>query len=92
MVDISTTMRFRTPTTLYPQSNVFFEHLSPEFLLDGLADARRVSVEELLANIWRWCSHVQAYYIFSVGNLMPIWTEEHPDCWKVRPIGLASVT
>eukprot|EP00884_Botryococcus_braunii_P005563 jgi/Botrbrau1/15007/Bobra.0018s0106.1 len=24
----------------------------------------------------------EAYYIFSVGNLMPIWAEQYPACWK----------
>ena len=25
----------------------------------------------------------ESYYIFSVGNIKPIWTEEYPSCWKV---------
>ena len=25
----------------------------------------------------------ESYYIFSVGNIKPIWTEEFPSCWKV---------
>ena len=25
----------------------------------------------------------ESYYIFSVGNIKPIWTEEYPTCWKV---------
>jgi hypothetical protein len=25
----------------------------------------------------------QAYFIFSVGNIKPIWQEEYPECWKV---------
>ncbi len=26
----------------------------------------------------------ESYYIFSVGNIKPIWTEEYPSCWKAR--------
>ena len=26
----------------------------------------------------------ESYYIFSVGNVKPIWTEEYPSCWKAR--------
>ena len=26
----------------------------------------------------------ESYYIFSVGNIKPIWTEEYPSCWRVR--------
>lgn len=25
----------------------------------------------------------EAYFIFSVGNLKPIWAEQYPDCWQV---------
>jgi len=28
----------------------------------------------------------ESYYIFSVGNIKPIWTEEYPTCWKVRAV------
>ena len=28
----------------------------------------------------------ESYYIFSVGNIKPIWTEEYPSCWKVRAL------
>ena len=28
----------------------------------------------------------ESYYIFSVGNIKPIWTEEYPSCWKVRGV------
>ena len=27
----------------------------------------------------------ESYYIFSVGNVKPIWREQYPSCWKVRP-------
>ena len=26
----------------------------------------------------------ESYYIFSVGNVKPIWREQYPSCWKVR--------
>ena len=26
----------------------------------------------------------ESYYIFSVGNVKPIWAEQYPDCWKVK--------
>lgn len=26
----------------------------------------------------------ESYYIFSVGNVKPIWTEQYPECWKVH--------
>lgn len=26
----------------------------------------------------------ESYYIFSVGNVKPIWQEQYPSCWKVR--------
>ncbi|KAK9839247.1 hypothetical protein WJX81_004005 [Elliptochloris bilobata] len=26
----------------------------------------------------------ESYYIFSVGNIKPIWTEEYPSCWKEK--------
>ena len=25
----------------------------------------------------------ESYYIFSVGNVKPIWQEQYPECWKV---------
>ena len=25
----------------------------------------------------------ESYYIFSVGNVKPIWREQYPQCWKV---------
>ena len=25
----------------------------------------------------------ESYYIFSVGNVKPIWREQYPKCWKV---------
>ena len=28
----------------------------------------------------------ESYYIFSVGNIKPIWTEEFPSCWKARAL------
>ena len=28
----------------------------------------------------------ESYYIFSVGNVKPIWAEQYPECWKVRLI------
>ena len=27
---------------------------------------------------------MEAYFIFSVGNVKPIWAEQYPACWKVR--------
>ena len=27
----------------------------------------------------------ESYYIFSVGNVKPIWREQYPSCWKVCP-------
>ena len=29
----------------------------------------------------------ESYYIFSVGNVKPIWAEQYPSCWKVRILG-----
>lgn len=26
---------------------------------------------------------MEAYFIFSVGNIKPIWAEQYPSCWKV---------
>ena len=26
---------------------------------------------------------MEAYFIFSVGNVKPIWAEQYPACWKV---------
>ena len=28
----------------------------------------------------------ESYYIFSVGNIKPLWTEEYPSCWKVHTL------
>ena len=27
---------------------------------------------------------MEAYFIFSVGNIKPIWAEQYPACWKVN--------
>ena len=32
-------------------------------------------------------SVLQAYYIFSIGNIKPIITYEYPDCWKLHRQG-----
>ena len=34
----------------------------------------------------------ESYYIFSVGNVKPIWREQYPSCWKVRLIEPSSVS
>ncbi len=38
--------------------------------------------------VWSWAvpglgMFNESYYIFSVGNVKPIWTEQYPECWKV---------
>lgn len=38
--------------------------------------------------VWSWAvpglgMFNESYYIFSVGNVKPIWAEQYPDCWKV---------
>ena len=33
----------------------------------------------------------ESYYIFSVGNIKPIWTEEYPSCWKARAAATRAV-
>ena len=30
---------------------------------------------------------LQAYYIFSIGNIKPMITAEYPDCWKYHKGG-----
>ncbi|BDA46848.1 Glycerophosphoinositol permease 1 [Coccomyxa sp. Obi] len=37
--------------------------------------------------VWSWAvpglgMFNESYYIFSVGNVKPIWTEQYPECWK----------
>ncbi|KAK9919115.1 hypothetical protein WJX75_009501 [Coccomyxa subellipsoidea] len=37
--------------------------------------------------VWSWAvpglgMFNESYYIFSVGNVKPIWTEQYPACWK----------
>ena len=29
---------------------------------------------------------MEAYFIFSVGNIKPIWAEQFPQCWKVTSV------
>ncbi len=33
---------------------------------------------------------MEAYFIFSVGNVKPIWAEQYPACWKVRPVKMTA--
>ena len=33
----------------------------------------------------------ESYYIFSVGNFKPIWTEEYPSCWKACAVATRAV-
>jgi len=28
----------------------------------------------------------EAYFIFSVGNVKPIWQAQYPECWQVKPM------
>ncbi len=44
--------------------------------------------------VWSWAvpglgMFNESYYIFSVGNVKPIWTEQYPECWKVVPLDMS---